>query len=403
MRAIIASFGTTGDVIPLCALASELERHGHQVTLAFPPHFMPLVRRFGLTFRSYGPDLEDVHRELLRLQLGGISRGPRFEYLFKSLFQTMPRVFSDLAVLCRGADVLLCTNDPPIGLMIHETTGIPFATIRLDYPGDDRWDHPEKEAAVNGVRKLLGLQPVQVSGSYDPAVMSPQLVLFAVSRHIFPSRQQLLSHHYVTGFFYQEEEAWTPDSALARFLEDGPPPILISFGSMVHEDAGSLTDLLVQAVEQVGSRAIIQAGWSGLSEGREMPAFIHPLGFAPHSWLFPRMACVVMHCGAGTSAAVFRAGVPGVFVPQLFDQFDLADGVHALGYAGPPIRFSELTADRLSAGISDALTTERRSAATALQKRIQEENGVQTARRLVEQLVESKSAGPLVQARTARA
>ena len=34
-----------------------------------------------------------------------------------------------------------------------------------------------------------------------------------------------------------------------------------------------------------------------------------------HDWLFPRVATVVHHCGAGTTAAALRAGRPSVGVP----------------------------------------------------------------------------------------
>ena len=41
----------------------------------------------------------------------------------------------------------------------------------------------------------------------------------------------------------------------------------------------------------------------------------------PHSWLFPKMAAVVHHGGARTTAAGLRAGVPNIVIPHGLDQF----------------------------------------------------------------------------------
>ena len=41
------------------------------------------------------------------------------------------------------------------------------------------------------------------------------------------------------------------------------------------------------------------------------------VGDVPHDWLFPQMAAVVHHAGAGTTGAGLRAGVPAVAVMTL--------------------------------------------------------------------------------------
>jgi hypothetical protein len=40
----------------------------------------------------------------------------------------------------------------------------------------------------------------------------------------------------------------------------------------------------------------------------------------PHDWLFPRVSCIVHHCGVGTLAAALRSGVPQVPCPFMLDQ-----------------------------------------------------------------------------------
>jgi len=77
-----------------------------------------------------------------------------------------------------------------------------------------------------------------------------------------------------------------------------------------------------------------------------------------------RTAAVVHHCGAGTTAAGLRAGVPAVGVPVLADQPFWARRLHALGAAPAPVPLAKLTPDRL-AGALRSVTTDPRYAARA--------------------------------------
>ena len=81
---------------------------------------------------------------------------------------------------------------------------------------------------------------------------------------------------------------------------------------------------------------------------------ILPVGEVPHCWLFPRAAAVVHHGGAGTTGAVFRAGVPAVVTPIYADQPLWGARVDALGVGPAPIPFTRLTADPLAGALRAA-------------------------------------------------
>lgn len=71
------------------------------------------------------------------------------------------------------------------------------------------------------------------------------------------------------------------------------------------------------------------------------------------------MAAVVHHAGAGTAAATLRAGVPSVPVPVTADQPFWAGRLTRLGAATAPVRFADLTADRLAQAIRQAVEQQR--------------------------------------------
>jgi UDP:flavonoid glycosyltransferase YjiC (YdhE family) len=120
-------------------------------------------------------------------------------------------------------------------------------------------------------------------------------------------------------------------------------------------------------------RAVVQSGWAGLGPVGDDVLLV---GDLPHEWLFPRVAAVVHHAGAGTTGAGLRAGVPAVPVPVLVDQPFWADRLHRLGVAPPPLPLDELTADTLADALRACLDEPTcRDRATALASRIRAEDG----------------------------
>jgi sterol 3beta-glucosyltransferase len=148
---------------------------------------------------------------------------------------------------------------------------------------------------------------------------------------------------------------------------------------MTSRDPQALNRLIVGAVARAGCRAVLLGGWGELGGGALPPA-VYPLDAAPHGWLFTRMAAVVHHGGAGTTAAGLRAGVPAVVVPHLGDQNFWGRRVAALGVGPEPIPKGRLTPDRLARAIRRAAhDPAMRERSTALGARIRAEDGVGAA------------------------
>jgi vancomycin aglycone glucosyltransferase len=148
---------------------------------------------------------------------------------------------------------------------------------------------------------------------------------------------------------------------LEAFLAGGPPPVFFGFGSMTDPDATETTGLLLQTIERLGCRAVIQAGWADL--GNPLPEPVFRTGPCSHAALFPRCAALVHHGGAGTTTAAARAGVPQLVVAHVADQFYWGRRVHDLGLGPPPLRRLKLDSrtltEVLSATLSNELVAER--------------------------------------------
>ena len=140
-----------------------------------------------------------------------------------------------------------------------------------------------------------------------------------------------------------------------------------------------LTKLVVQALVRVKQRGILLTGWGGLAS-TNFSDDVFSMESAPHDWLFPRMAAVVHHGGAGTTAAGLRAGIPTVIMPFFADQPFRGRRVYELGAGTPPIPRKRLSVERLAEAIRAATADKQmRDRAATLGRSIRAEDGVSRA------------------------
>lgn len=181
----------------------------------------------------------------------------------------------------------------------------------------------------------------------------------------------------ISGFYFLDlATSYTPEPDLAAFLEAGPPPVYIGFGSIVVDNPNVLTRMIFDAVRYTGVRALVSKGWGGLGgDDLTIPEGIFMLGNVPHDWLFEHVSCVVHHGGAGTTAAGIKAGKPTLVVPFFGDQPFWGDMI-ARAKAGPdPIRYKKLTAEKLAEAIRFCLKEETVQQARVYGEKIREEKG----------------------------
>jgi vancomycin aglycone glucosyltransferase len=114
--------------------------------------------------------------------------------------------------------------------------------------------------------------------------------------------------------------------------------------------------VLVEAARALGLRSILSQGWAGLTPGDPEDADdCLSIGDVDHSTLFPRVAAIVHHGGAGTTTTAARAGIPQVIIPHNYDQFYWAHRVQQLGIGvSGPLR-DDITVDSLAQALREAL------------------------------------------------
>ena len=183
---------------------------------------------------------------------------------------------------------------------------------------------------------------------------------------------------------FLDESDYEAPPALQNFLNNGAPPVIISFGSMGGTRSAETTRILIEAVQLSGQRAVIQAGWGNL-QLPEKPQSIYFAEYVPHNFLFRQGACVVHHGGAGTTAAACRAGVPSVIIPHIADQPYWGQRLRTLGVAPKMLYRCDITARKLARRIHQTVSSKSMAEkARALGEKVREEDGLGTAVKLIE-------------------
>lgn len=119
-------------------------------------------------------------------------------------------------------------------------------------------------------------------------------------------------------------------------------------------------------------RSLLPGGWSAESD-----AFL--LGPCQHSWLFPRVAAVVHHGGAGTTSAGLRAGKPTFICPFFGDQHFWGERVHSLQLGPKPCPVVRLTEIILAESFQVLLDPEIQTSAQEIGLQMSKEDGLENA------------------------
>ncbi|KAL9946753.1 hypothetical protein ACHAP0_007744 [Verticillium nonalfalfae] len=379
LNIVIHVVGSRGDVQPFVALGSELQRYGHRVRLATHDVFEDFVRKAGIEFYPIGGD----PAELMAYMVKNPGLIPSMESLAAGEIQKKRYMVEEMLEKswesCIKADRL--TGDPfvadaiianpPSFAHVHcaQALGIPVHIMfTMPWSSTTAFPHP-----------LVNLKNVDVKpgvANYVSYSVVEWMTWQGLGDVINKWRKSIDLEEVA---MFDDAPAYTPPDDLARFLNAGPPPVYIGFGSIVLDDPDKITRIILEAVESTGARAIISKGWADLA-GSENEN-IYWIGDCPHEWLFQHVAAVVHHGGAGTTACGLKNGKPTTIVPFFGDQPFWGQMVAKAG-AGPlPIHHKSLTATNLAEAIRFCLSSQAAAAAESIATQMQAEVGVQAAAR----------------------
>ena len=419
MKILISSFGTRGDVQPYLALAVGLQRAGHQVTLSTSGIYSDWIHAYGVKTQPSRFSFQEVMQQPEAQAVRNKNLLRQIVFALNALRQSgeMADVVWRAA---QDADLIIQSPTGCGALEAASTRGIPaimasplpfaptrrFLSFFLGAPrfslggGYNLLTHRLMHIALwhgmckrftNPLRKRLGLPLLRSFADF--LAESRRLGvpwLYGYSPHVLPKPSDWDTQQHVTSYWFLAAPLdWQPPNGLLHFLESGPPPIYVGFGSMGHGDPTQHTQLVLRALALSGQRGVLLTGWGGMVS-QSPPPNVFFVENIPHDWLFPRMAAVVHHGGAGTTGAGLRAGVPNLITPFApNDQVAWAERVERLGVGMHLPGIKSLTAEQLAEAIQHAVTDSTlRVRAAALGETIGAEDGLARAMEIIDEIIE---------------
>lgn len=370
-KIVLATFGSRGDVQPMLALALALQLEGHDVLLAGPPEKEAWAKELDCPFHSLGSNvtafldgMKDAHSPFSAFSFIKFLRGelvPQFYALRNiltgadlavgaSLAFTLSTVAESMGVAYRYVAFtpqLLPSGHHPF--LAFRRQNLPEWMNRLGWRIARNLDRLNLKAILNRLRRKLGLTPIQ-----DPwrHILGPRVIV-ASDPAVAGVAPDVEVDFAQTGYLHlRQPDVRLPE--LEAFLSRGSPPVYAGFGSMPKRDQAAMVPLIVNAARSAGQRLIINRFWDEPSRSPESEDLFFIRKY-PHLSLFPRMAMVIHHGGAGTTACGAVSGVPQIIVPHVLDQYYWGNQVHLSGLGPTPIWRSRLTGSKLSSAIQECM------------------------------------------------
>jgi len=421
----ILTGGSRGDVQPYIALGKGLKEAGYDIRLIASDDFKTLVEEANLTFCSTGVSVEAI---IQSDEWRSVNENGNFFTIIRMMQSEMKtraqKMAQDLPAMLEGSDYLLSgVAGIGGGFSLAEHQHIPIIQAYLfpitpthEFPSPltpnlllgNRLNKISYRAVQQALwqstrmgdvetRKLLNLSRAPFLPPFNKMAKQGIPTLYGYSRHILPKPDDWSNTHHVTGYWFLDaNDSWNPPHDFVDFLNAGDKPIYIGFGSMVNKDPEKVLATISEALSISGQRGVLSSGWGGLAQDN-LPDNVYMIKSMPHSWLFPKMATIVHHGGAGTTAAGLRAGVPTIIVPFMGDQPFWGQQIEKLGVGTKPIPRKELAAKKLADAIQQTLNDEAiREKATLIGEKIHHEAGIKNAVSIIHEITNQKAFSKIV-------
>lgn len=357
---LLLPFGSAGDTFPFIGLGRHLKDRGHNVRLLCNGYFRSAVESADLIMDEFwnkqeylntmeNPDLWHPVKSFNAVvghPLMARMVEEQHQYIIEQ-FNRNPNIVVVAGTLAFGARIARETHglkmasvhlSPTVILSVERPPHLPTMAIPAWWPrswvrgfywlADKMFITPTMNKVVGAYRKELVLP--KVKNYFRDWIHSRELTMalfpswFAPPAADWPASIKLMDFP-----FYDNANPDGLPLEVLEFIQSGPPPIVVTFGSAMRVGA-KLFQAAVEACQQLPCRAILLTPFAEQIP-QPLPETILHCPFLPLSQILPYTATLIHHGGIGTMSQGLRWGVPQVITPLAHDQFDNAARGEALG------------------------------------------------------------------------
>lgn len=394
--------GSRGDVQPYLALAIALKKLDKQVRIAITRNYKDLVRSYGIDVYSVDVDFESLNVDKNMIREAQRADNPiKMFFNFQKMKKYGIHMVNHYYSACEGSEIIVYHPGVAVGYFAAEQMGIP-SVLASPFPLHKTKERPSvilygkvkstpiinlfsysmlqsmlwmaSEASLKPFWKThFGKLPQRFGAPFERHTDARHPAVVSCSNFVFKRPADWNEHIHQHGYWFVEEpDDFHPSPELMAFLNSGEKPVYVGFGSMLGQDeAKNISETIIAGLSGIGRRAII----SGVGKIPNVPDSIYTIDNIPHSWLFPRVAAVCHHGGAGTTAAGLRAGVPCAVMPFALDQHAWAQRTYELGVGAKPVPIRQISPEKFADAIRYALQDRIVANAKALAENVAAEDG----------------------------
>jgi UDP:flavonoid glycosyltransferase YjiC (YdhE family) len=398
MRILLAGRGSQGDVYPYLALAKELEKRGHMVTVSLPRLFEQEAKDAGVNYTLQA--LDDIAG-----MVGGV---PSTKDLLAWTQRVVKSQFEEFIPLMERHDVLVAANTefaaPSVaeycGKPLVRTAFGPFLPGRRIPPPVLPFSEPNPiirpallwallnlglnmmvKKTLNLQRRALGMEAIRDQAEHAPASADNFLLYSPYLGETDPGWNYRWG---IGGYCFNDTFPY--DGKLQRqFLDfvkkDRRPTIFFTLGSCNTEKRDLFAQRLFDICREQDYKLVVGCGWWKVGVHLHAGEHLFLLDKAiPHAFIFPHVDAIIHHGGSGTTHSAARAGKPQMALPLIIDQFYWAHRVYTLGIGPRGANIGRISKEELRKRVLDLLTNRSyRENAARLGLLVRGENGIQAA------------------------
>jgi len=417
MKISILTLGTRGDVQPFIALALGLKNKGYSVIICAPKSFKKLIEDYRIEFYPISSD----YNELLNSPEGKtLLKYYPFSLIFNFKKVILPFIYKgfdeyldyskdsdliiyhpkvlvapdiaekyDIPCIIAGTVPMLSRTGEFLNPALKAYINTPKWFNRLSYSINSLLQLPFRGVVNNWRKSRLGL-PGRKSFKDITKIKGRTIpIMYSCSKYVVEIPKDWNDTTEMTGYWFLDKTSeYQPHRTLEDFLNNPSPPVCFTFSSLPIKNPKKLIEIVAMALKDTGQRGIIVSGFTDLKVNN-IPENILLTGPIPYSRLFPRVKIIVHHGGAGTTAEAIRAKRPMIITPYNVDQPFWAKRCFKSGVSTKPIPFRKLNSRNLAVAINQIMENKSYSQkAEELGKKISSENGVESAIKFIEKMID---------------
>ncbi|OQS05321.1 hypothetical protein THRCLA_02544 [Thraustotheca clavata] len=401
-RITLVSIGSRGDVQPFCVLGRALADRGYKVAIATEKRLENLVvNEFRLPYRYIAGDtngilLEPTYQKQLttRSTRTLLKLGKQWKAKFN-----IDEILASYVIALEESDIIVSssaclsetyaiaeqlnaawipfiltpmqpTKEFPLWMMGNITLG--FKCLNLwsyNFFFKQMWKNERKY--INQWRQqVLKLPQMKSSlGTIDFVNANERIPILIGSSKLFCGNKRSVPGDYDRNKVHLFGPVFASPSLLpeevALFITGARtvsmPIVYIGFGNMPTDKPLELLKMALDVCTLAYCRAIVVAAWPELGSHEAISLLnnnaesLIVVDNVSHTTLFPKVDCILHHCGIGTCNTALLSGIPQIPCPARFDQPGNAKVLVNLGVAFRARPFQSLTAKQIAADVDNIL------------------------------------------------